>query len=124
VDRSQMTIGFLLGMVCALGLALVLQTGQALPTAYAQTAGSGQGMFAVTGSGTSGQSRDVFFLVDPASTRIMVYEFKEGTLTLSAVRNVEYDMRFQEWSARGKTQVPSVGTQKKDSEQADQKKGG
>jgi hypothetical protein len=116
MNRNQVTIGFLFGMVCALGLALLVQSGAALPAAHAQTAGGGTGMFAVTGSGTQGQSRDVLFIVDPASTRLMVYEFKDGTLTLSAVRNIEFEMRFQEYSARGKTQNPSVGSMREESE--------
>lgn len=118
MDRNHVTIGFLFGMVCALGLALLVQSGAALPAATAQTAGgNGQGMFAVTGSGTQGQSRDVLFLIDPASTRLMVYEFKDGTLSLAGVRNIEFEMRFQEWSARGKTQAPPVADMRKLSEE-------
>lgn len=116
MNRNQVTIGFLFGMVCALGLALLVQSGASLPAAHAQTAGGGPGMFAVTGSGTQGQSRDVLFLIDPASTRVLVYEFKDGTLTLSAVRNIEFEMRFQEYSARGKTQTPSVSAMREESE--------
>jgi hypothetical protein len=116
MNRNQVTIGFLFGMVCALGLALLVQSGAALPAAHAQTAGGGAGMFAVTGSGTQGQSRDVLFIVDPASTRLMVYEFKDGTLSLSAVRNIEFEMRFQEYSNNRKTQSPSVGSMREESE--------
>lgn len=115
-DRSSLTIGFLLGMVIALGAALVVQSGQALPRAYAQTAGNGPGLFAVTGSGTQGQSRDVLFLVDPESRRIGVYEYKDGRLECTAIRNTEFEFRFQEWSPRGKDQRPSVSDMRKASE--------
>ena len=118
MTRTHGTIGFLLGMVCALGLALLVQSGGGLPAAHAQTAGGGQGMFAVTGSGTQGQSRDVLFLVDPASTRLMVYEYKDGTLSLSAVRNMEFEMRFQEYSNNRKVQSPSVKDMREESEKA------
>lgn len=116
-DRSSMTIGFLLGMVIALAIALVVQSGQALPHAYAQTSGNGPGVFAVTGSGTQGQSRDVLFMIDPESRRLGVYEYKDGRLELTAVRNTEFEFRFQEWSPRGKEQRPSVNDMRKASEQ-------
>jgi hypothetical protein len=116
MDRSQMVIGFLLGLVVALGAALVVQTGQVLPQAHAQTAGNSQGLFAVTGSGTQGQSRDVLFVVDPQSTRLGVYEYKDGSLSLTAIRNVQFDFRYQEFSQRGKQQTPSVGDVRKATE--------
>lgn len=118
-DRSSLTIGFLLGMVIALAVALVVQSGQALPQAYAQTSGSGPGVFAVTGSGTQGQSRDVLFVIDQESRRLGVYEYKDGRLELTAVRNTEFEFRFQEWSPRGKEQRPSVNDMRKASEQQD-----
>ena len=119
MDRSQMVIGFLMGLVVAMGAALVVQSGNALPQARAQTAGQGPGVFAVTGSGTQGQSRDVLFILDPETSRIAVYEYKDGRLDLSAVRNIEYELRFQEWSARGKQQTPPVNDMRKASEEQD-----
>lgn len=116
-DRTSMTIGFLLGAVVALSAALVVQSGQVLPRANAQTAGGHHQMFAVTGSGTQGQSRDVLFVVDPESNRLSVYEYKDGRLELTAVRNTEYERRFEEWSPRGKEQRPPVGDMRKASEQ-------
>jgi hypothetical protein len=124
MDRSQMVIGFLLGTVVSLGAALVVQSGSVLPAAHGQTAGGGTGMFAVTGSGTSGQSRDVLFIVDPEATRLGVYEYKDGRLELTAIRNIEYDFRFQEWSARGKAQTPSVADQRRSSEEQERGTGG
>ena len=90
MDRSHALVAFLLGVCAALGVALVLQSGNALPQAHAQASGSGE-MFAVTGTGTSGQSRDVLFLIDSRATRVAVYEYKDGNLSLGAVRNIEYD---------------------------------
>jgi len=116
-DRSSLVIGFLLGAVVALGAALVVQSGNVLPQAHAQTAGQGPGVFAVTGSGTQGQSRDVLFMIDPESRRLSVYEYKDGRLELTAVRNTEFEARFQEWSPRGKEQRPSVGDMRKASEE-------
>ena len=83
----------------------------------AQTSGSGPGVFAVTGSGTQGQSRDVLFVIDQESRRLGVYEYKDGRLELTAVRNTEYEFRFQEWSPRGKDQRPPVNDMRKASEQ-------
>ena len=107
MDRSNLVIAFLAGVCVALGTALVLQSGDALPRAYAQASGGGE-MFAVTGTGTSGQGRDVIFVVDSRSQRLGIYEYKDGRISLGAVRNLEYDLLFQEWSPSGKTQAPSV----------------
>ncbi len=114
MDRSHVVIAFLLGVVVALGASIGLQ--QPLPAAHAQTAGGASNVFAVTGSGTQGQSRDVLFVLDPESRRLCVYEYKDGSLALGAVRNMEFELRFQEWSQRGKSQNPSVGDVRKLSE--------
>jgi hypothetical protein len=119
-----MVIGFLGGLVVALGAALVIQSGQALPQAHAQTAGQANGLFAVTGSGTQGQSRDVLFVVDPNSSRLAVYEYKDGALVLTAMRNTEFEFRFQEWSPQGKSQRPSVADMREASEKDDKTGGG
>lgn len=123
-DRSQVVIGFLMGLVVALGAALVIQSGNALPRAHAQTAAQGAGLMAVTGSGTQGQSRDVLFILDPEASRLGVYEYKDGRLELTAVRNIEYELRFQEWSARGKQQTPPVNDMRKASEEQERGSGG
>lgn len=120
MDRSSTTIGFLTGMVVALAVALIVQSGQGLPQAHAQTSGSGPGVFAVTGSGTQGQSRDVLFVIDQESRRLGVYEYKDGRLEMTAMRNTEFEFRFQEWSPRGKDQRPSVSDMRKASEQQDE----
>ncbi len=113
MDRSHLLIAFLLGVCVALGTALVLQSGDALPRAHAQASGSGE-MFAVTGTGTTSQGHDVLFLVDSRSSRLAVYEYKGGRLTVGAIRNLEYDLRFQEFP--GKKQNPSVRDMKELSE--------
>lgn len=118
MDRSQVIIAFLLGAVVTLGAALLLQSQtQVLNPAYGQAAaGSSSNMFMVTGSGTQGQSRDVLFLIDAGAPRLAVYEYKDGRLELGAVRNIEYELRFEEWSARGKEQRPGVKEMKDSSE--------
>lgn len=117
-QRSKTVIGFLLGVCLTLGVVLVLQSqSQMLSPAYGQAAaGSGSGMFMVTGTGTQGQSRDVLFLMDTSAPRLAVYEYKDGRLELTAVRNIEYEMRFEQWSANGKDQRPSVKEMKDASE--------
>ena len=114
MDRSQWVIAFLTGVCVALGAALVVQSGDALPRAHAQASGAAGGMVAVTGTGTSGQSRDVLFLLDSNQTRLAVYEYKDGRMTLGAVRNIEFDLRFNEFP--GKKQTPSVKEMKELSE--------
>lgn len=108
MDRSHLVIAFLLGVCVALGVALIVQSGDAMPKAYAQASGGGGEIFAVTGTGTSGQSRDVLFMIDGGQTRLMVYEYKDGRLQLGAVRNFEFETRFQDWAPPGKEQKPSV----------------
>ena len=108
MDRSHLVIAFLSGVCVALVAALVVQSGEALPKAYAQAGGSAGEITAITGTGTSGQSRDVLFLVDAGQTRLLVYEYKNETLSLGAVRNFEYDTRFQDWAPSGKAQKPPV----------------
>ena len=114
MDRNQSLIAFLMGVCVALAVALVVQSGNALPQAHAQATGTAGELTVVTGTGTTGQSRDVIFMVDAAQTRIMVYEYKDGRLTVGAVRNFEFDTRFQEYP--GKKQKPSVADMRKASE--------
>ncbi|RMG17310.1 MAG: hypothetical protein D6731_04430 [Planctomycetota bacterium] len=121
MDRSHLVIAFLAGTCVALATALVLQSGNTLPQAYAQASGSGE-MVAVTGTGTSQQGRDVLFLVDAANTRLLVYEYKDGRLNMAAVRNFEYETRFQEWAPPGRDQKPSVKEMRNLSEESGGKK--
>ncbi len=108
MDRSQLVIAFLLGICVALGVALVVQSGEAMPKAYAQAAAGSSEVFAVTGMGTTGQSRDVLFIIDPGQTRLMVYEYKNERLTVGAIRNFEFDARFQEFPGKKRPQKPTV----------------
>ena len=117
MDRNNLIIAFLLGVCVALGVALCVQSGNALPAAYAQAASGGE-MFAVTGTGTQSQGKDNFFLVDSRATRLAVYEYQNGRLKLGALRNFEYDFRFETF---GK-QDPTVKQMRKDSEKIDKGK--
>ena len=51
---------------------------------------------------------DVLFLVDAHSRRLIVYEYKDGGLEVGAIRNMEFDLLFQEWSKQRRKQRPSV----------------
>lgn len=116
-------IAFLLGAVTALGFALVSRPdGAVLTPAYGQAASSGTKFSLVTGTGTSGQSRDVLFMFDEETRRLAVYEYKDGGLSLGAIRNIEYELRFETYSARGKEQTPTVKEMKKLSEEDKNKK--
>ncbi len=94
----------------ALLTALAFSAGSLLGTndARAQNAPGNPTMYAVTNTGSQGQGKDYVFLVDSETTRLAVYELNGGRLSLIAVRNLEYDLQYQEWSPRGRTQVPSV----------------
>ena len=113
MDRSKLVIAFLLGVCAALSVALIVQSGNAIPRAYAQASGQAGDIFAVTGTGTQGQGRDVLFVIDSAQTRLMVYEYKNERLTVGAIRNFEFDARFQEFPGKRKPQKPTVAEMKK-----------
>jgi hypothetical protein len=109
--KSQTVIAFLLGAVIALSSAVVVMVinDNAKP-AYAVEAG-GTGLFGMVGQGFSGQSRDVVFIVDPGSQRLAIYDYKNGSLKCSGVRNIKWDLKFEEFP--GRKQSPSVQKQRK-----------
>ena len=109
--KSNTVIAFLLGAVVALSsaVAVMVVTEKATP-AHAIEAGSSS-LFGMVGQGFSGQSRDVVFMIDPQSQRLAVYEYKSGRLSCTQVRNVKWDMKFEEFP--GKKQIPSVAKQRK-----------
>lgn len=109
-NNSRTAIAFLFGACVALAGALVLNSTNALPKAYAQAAGGAGTMSAVTGTGTSGQGRDTLFVVDSASQRLCIYEYQKGKLTVGAVRNLEFDLQVP--TEYGK-QTPKVKDMKK-----------
>jgi len=115
MDRTHAVVAFLLGVCTALATALVVQSGNTLPQAHAQSTSSG-GFFVEAGRGTTGQSRDVIFLIDTANTRLAVYEYKDGALKVGAIRNIDYDMRFEEWTAGKRKQEPTVKEMKSQTE--------
>lgn len=119
--RGQLVIAFLLGAVAALGFALVSQHDPFAP-AWAQASSSGAKFTMVTGTGTQGQSRDILFLFDEETRRLAIYEYKDGSLSLGAIRNIEYELRFETYSGRGKDQNPTVKEMKKLSEEDSKKK--
>lgn len=80
-------------------LGVVLSSGSGVSTpAFAQQAG-GQGLFAVTAPG-QGQGSNVLYVMDPATLRLAVFEHRAGgKIELTAVRNMEFDLQFQQWPA-------------------------
>ena len=108
-DRNPLIIAFLLGVCCALGVALMFNSNSPFPRAYAQAAGGANSMFAVTGTGTTNQGRDVLFVVDSSSQRLAIYEYQNGRLRMGAVRNIEFDLQIPyEYLAGKKKQEPRV----------------
>ena len=112
-SKSNFVIAFLAGACVALIAALMVSNEDALPRAYGQSAGGGQ-LFAVTGTGTAQQGRDILFVVDSASQHLAVYEYKEGNLKMGAVRNLTYDLQIpNEYLPQGRKQDPPVADIKK-----------
>jgi hypothetical protein len=109
---SRATNGLL--VLAVLGL---LVYGARPERASAQQAG-GQQMFAVTAPG-QGQGSNVLFVIDPATTRLLVYEHRVGgKLELVTVRNMEFEDKFQQWPTEGATATtPSVKDMEKASRQ-------
>lgn len=111
--KSNLVIAFLAGACVALGAALMVQNGEALPRAYGQAAGGGS-LFGVTGTGTTQQGRDHLFVIDSGSQHIAVYEYKEGNLKVGAIRNIQYDLQVPlEYLPQGRRQDPPVADIKK-----------
>ena len=79
-----------------------------VPLAEAQQAGKSQ-LFALVAPGQN-QGQNVLFVIDPHTTQLAVYEHRaNGPLELRMVRNLEHDLRFDEWPLpRLKRQSPSV----------------
>jgi hypothetical protein len=111
--RSRATNGLL--VLAALGL---LASGARPERASAQQAG-GQQMFAVVAPG-QGQGSNVLFVIDPATTRLLVYEHRVGgKLELVTVRNMEFETRFQQFPGEGpKAPIPPVDEIQKEVQKA------
>jgi len=71
---------------------------------------------------TDQAGRVLVVLLDPATQRLAVYAHHRGEpLRLEAVRNYGYDLRFQEWTQRGKEQRPSVKDMREAVEEGERK---
>lgn len=125
MQRMHLTLAFLFGAVVALSAALVVTNGR-LPEAYAQTAGNNE-FLALMGFGNQQKGSDQLFLFDTKSQRLAIYNLQGRQLELLAVRNIAYDLKFEEYSTPGATQKPSVGdvrdkTREEDSKPTGKKK--
>ena len=90
--------------------ALVVTAGRGLPEAHAQTSGNND-MLVVAGNRGQQQGRDNIFVIDSKSARMAIYSLNQGRFQLLHVRNMLYDMKFEEYSndkAGVGTQSPSV----------------
>jgi len=108
---------FLAGALVTLGVTALQQT-PVLAPAYAAGASGDGGVYMVTNNGSQAQGRDLLFVVESSegSKRLAIYEYKGDELRLGAVRNLDYDLQFSEWSKKGNPQKPSVKFQKKEIE--------
>lgn len=108
MQRTQLPVAFLLGAVVALAGALVVTNGR-LPEAHAQTAGNSD-YVCIAGNGGQQQNRDTLFVLDSKASRLAIYQLNNGRLSLMAVRNMLYDLKFEEYSnpSGGGKQQPSV----------------
>lgn len=115
--RTQVVIAFLLGVVLALSAALVVTAGRAgLPEAYAQTAGNNE-LVAIMGTMNTGKGpNDNLYVIDSKSMRLAIYQWNSQSLTLAAVRNMTYDVKFEQYNTK---QDPSVETVRDQTRQED-----
>jgi hypothetical protein len=107
--KTQLVVAFLLGTVVALGAALILGTGRVgLPEAHAQTAGNNE-MLALMGTMNTGKGPcDNFYIIDSKTLRLAIYRWNGQNLELGAVRNMTYDLKFEEFPGKNQPQKPSV----------------
>jgi len=66
--------------------------------AYADALAANQdGVVALTAPG-NGNGQNVLFVIDSRNTRVLVFEHRfGGKLTLTGVRNYEYELEFEQW---------------------------
>src|SRR5271170_3496999 len=98
--RTQVVLAFLLGAVVALGATVLVLAGRGLPQAFGQTAGNNE-MVAIMGTGHQTQGQDVLYVIDTNGHRLAVYNYNNNSLSLTAVRNITYDMQLEEFAPHG-----------------------
>lgn len=67
-------------------------------------------LLAVTGNYQS-DTRDLLYIYDTRSQRMVIYEYNNGRLSIVAARNTRYDLKLDEW--RPGQQTPSVKSVRK-----------
>lgn len=99
---------------------------QSTPPAFADVLGAKKGeVVALTAPG-NGNGSNVLFLIDSDQRRLLVYEHRAGgKLTLTAVRNYEYEIEFEQWPGlKARTgSEPPVGEMKDETEELRDKRG-
>ena len=85
----------LFAAVVVLGLTHIIGTA---PRAAAQQGGASQTMFAVVAPG-QGQGNNVLFVIDPESTKLLVYEHRAGgKLEMVHVRNIGPELGYDDFT--------------------------
>jgi hypothetical protein len=97
--------GVALGLAVALGFALAGSRAP-LREALGQTAGNNE-FVGLLGSGPGAGEHSVVFL-DAKSNRMAVYNLKANELSLVAVRNIAYDLKFEEVGVNQKPHVAEM----------------
>jgi len=107
--RTHVVIAFLSGVVLALASALVMTANRGgLPEAYAQVSGNNE-VIGMMGTMNTGKGpTDNFYVIDSKSMRVAIYQWNGQTLNLGAVRNMTYDLKFEQWPDNQKPAVSEV----------------
>lgn len=104
-SRSRFESALLVAVVALAASHLVGGT----PRAAAQQAAGDERLFAVV---SQTQNTNVLFVLDPPSRRLIVFEHRVGgKLELAAIRHLENEVQFDEWSPQGaaaRVQSPRV----------------
>ena len=119
--RSQVLVAFLMGAVVALGAALLVTSSRpGFPEANAQTQGSNNDYIVSIGQGNAQRGQDTVFIFDSKEHRLCAYSFNNNVINLVGVRNIAYDLKFNEWNAGAKSN-PSVESVRDKTREEDEK---
>lgn len=104
--RDDVAAGFATGALVALLFAIAAGD-RAFPPARADNTSAGE-MLIVAGNGGQSQNRDTVFIVDVPTKRLAVYQLNANVFSMLAVRNIQFDMKLDDWSSGKEKQAPPV----------------
>jgi hypothetical protein len=111
IKNHPVILAFLLFASFSMGA--LFFSGSAVSPAFALPP-SDMGSYVVSSTQSQNGQTDTIVVVDSIHERMMVYKVtREGNMKLIAVRNMQYDRKFQEFSAKGRSQSPTVKEAKK-----------